>query len=93
MNHFARGVAQGTEILAHGGTFTVAINRVWGARWKEKNISASISSYEKIGYHTGSEEFYKGVLSTGCRVVEYVEDENGKIVARLVQGEEEKASC
>jgi hypothetical protein len=43
---------------------TIGLNNVWGAN--EGN--ASITSYEKVGYHAGSADFILGVLAAGCPV-------------------------
>jgi len=43
---------------------TIAYNGVWTA--SGKNIY--ISSYEKIGYHTGSNAFYEGLKDSGIEI-------------------------
>ena len=59
--NFARGVDVADEMES----VTIAVNNVWGGTSKN---GGSVTSYEKIGYHAGSIDFIKGVLSTGCPV-------------------------
>ena len=59
---------RGVETAGKMECITIAVNNVWGGRSKD---GASVSSYEKIGYHAGSIDFIKGALSVGCPVRAY----------------------
>ena len=59
---------------------SIGINNVWGASGKD---GSRTSSYERIGYHTGSVDFIGGVLSTGCPVYVYREVD-GKMTKKRV---------
>ena len=59
--HFDRGVKAAGEMES----VSIAVNNVWGGRAKN---GGSVQSYEKIGYHAGSTDFIRGVLSTSCPV-------------------------
>jgi len=43
---------------------TIARNGVWSA----SGDGIFTSSYEKIGYHTGSNSFYEGLLDSGIKI-------------------------
>ena len=60
-DHFARGV----EVAGEMESMSIAVNNVWGGRLKN---GGSSQSYERIGYHAGSTDFIRGVLSAGCPV-------------------------
>lgn len=77
--HFERGVKTG-ESMEY---VAIAVNNVWGGRSKD---GAGVSSYEKIGYHAGSVDFIKGVLSTGCPVRVYRYRYGGRMEFELVKG-------
>lgn len=59
---YADGVDTGNDSVS----VSIGINNVWGANTKD---GGCVSSYERIGYHSGSVDFIDGVLSTGCPVV------------------------
>jgi len=77
MSNFERGEKTGRDMVE----VSIAVNNVWGGRSK---AGASVSSYEKLGYHAGSLEFIRGVFSVGCPVVKY-SWEGGKVVSRAVE--------
>ena len=70
--HFERGQKTGAEMEY----VSIAVNNVWGGLTKS---GGHVASYEKLGYHTGSLEFIRGVFAVGCRVVKYSWQE-GKVV-------------
>ena len=74
---FTRGVEAG-ESMEY---VAIAVNNVWGGRAKD---GGCVSSYEKIGYHTGSTDFIRGVLSTGCPVKVYRYGDTGLVEFELV---------
>ena len=43
---------------------TIARNGVWSASGE----GVFVSSYEMIGYHTGSNSFYEGLLDSGIEI-------------------------
>jgi len=43
---------------------TIARNGVWSA----SGNGISVMSYEKIGYHTGSNSFYEGLVDSGIEI-------------------------
>ena len=71
-NDFDRGISEGGKMTV----CTIAINNVWGGRTKD---GGHVSSYEKLGYHSGSLEFIRGVLASGCRVVKYFVGDDKRI--------------
>ena len=75
-DHFARGVATAFKMEY----ITIAVNNVWGGRSKD---SGSVSSYEKIGYHSGSTDFIRGVLYAGCPVKVYRYGDGGLVEFNL----------
>ena len=81
MSDFERGEKTGRDMVQ----VSIAVNNVWGGRSRS---GGSVSSYEKLGYHTGSLEFIRGVFSVGCRVVKY-SWVGGKIVEAEVGSFEE----
>lgn len=66
---YFRGIKKGKT----SAYVNVAVNNVWSDN--------CISSYEKIGFHTGSADFISGVLDSGCPV--YVHRDDGQY--RLVR--------
>lgn len=74
--HYARGLSQGNEMES----ITIAVNNVWGGRAKD---GASVQSYEKIGYHAGSTDYIRGVLSSGCPVRVFRATGNGISIYEL----------
>jgi len=62
--HFDRGVGTAGDMER----ISIAVNNVWSGRSKD---GASVSSYEKIGYHAGSVDFIRGVLAADCPVYVY----------------------
>ena len=76
-HHFDRG----REMAGRMEYVTIAVNNVWGGRSKDRG---SVSSYEKIGYHSGSVDFIVGVVSTGCPVYVYRDGPNGLTKYSLV---------
>ncbi len=75
LSAFDRGVDTGNDLEY----MTIAENNVWGGRTKS---GGSVTSYEKIGYHTATSGFMLGVLSTGCEVRVATADSNGHLVWR-----------
>lgn len=61
---YQRGLKQGQDSTL----ITIATNNVWGARTKD---GASVSSYEKIGYHAGTEELLRGFWNSDCPIRVY----------------------
>lgn len=77
--HYERGVDYGRKMEY----ITIALNNVWSGRSKE---CASVTSYEKIGYHTGSVDFVIGLLSTDCPIYVYRNGDGGELEKyRLIQ--------
>ena len=80
---FKRGEDQGDE----ADYITISCNNVWGGSIHRRSGSnaynCSISSYERIGYHSGTNYFMAGILRSGCPVFVYhAGDDN---VVRLYQ--------
>ena len=65
--HFNRGIASADDM----DYLTISINNVWGGR---ASNGASIQSYERIGYHNGSDCWLAGALSSGCPIYACCED-------------------
>jgi len=68
--HYQRGIRTGNECVC----ITISLHDVWSGEGKN---GASIQSYERIGYHTGSIDFLSGVLSTDCEVFRFVKTADG----------------
>lgn len=70
---------KGLELGKECQKITIATNNVWGASTKD---GASISSYEKIGYHSHTEELLRGFWDSGCPIQVYYSTESsyGSIV-------------
>ena len=81
---FSEGQAFGKDILRKGGRFCVACDGTWSASWQTENTRSSCSSCEKVGYHSGSLSFYRGVRSSGCRVVVFDCNEAGRVVENVI---------
>ena len=44
---------------------TIALNNVWGGK---AGHNGRVDSYERVGYHTGGDDFILGLLAGGCPV-------------------------
>jgi hypothetical protein len=66
-NNWKRGIMRGDEMVY----ITIAGNNVWGG---ETHSGGCVSSYEKIGYHSGSVDFIAGAIASDCPVYAYCED-------------------
>ena len=60
--------ADGLKTGKNAETVYVAINNVWSARMKD---GSSLQSYEKLGYHGRTSDFWRGILESGCSIVVY----------------------
>ncbi len=67
----------GLKVGAEANEVHVSINDVWGADCKN---GGALSSYERLGYHAGTADFWRGVLDSGCAICVYRVDGNNKIV-------------
>jgi hypothetical protein len=68
--HFKRGEDQGDE----ADYITLSVDNVWGGQTTSRWGVGHISSYERIGYHSGSAHFMAGVLRSGCPTFVYHAD-------------------
>jgi hypothetical protein len=74
--NFKRGEDLGDE----ADYVTISVNNVWGGRTTHAlGYTGHISSYERIGYHSGSNDFIAGVLRSGCPVFVYHADAEDRI--------------
>lgn len=74
---YQRGLAQGRKSTEVG----ICANGTWYARGKD---SSSTTSYEGIGYHAGTANFWAGVLDSGCAV--YVHRDGRKVCIKEARG-------
>lgn len=70
---------KGMRIGQEASTVYIAINGTWSARMKD---GSHISSYEGIGYHSGTSALLKGFLDSGCRVSVYRRHLKGETVIK-----------
>lgn len=59
--HRQRGIQIGNE----HEYITIAVNNVWGGRTKD---DGQTQSYEKIGYHSGTYDFLKGLCDSNVTI-------------------------
>jgi hypothetical protein len=79
----AKRFADGLDYAEEMESVTIATNNVWGGRAKN---GASVSSYEKIGYHAGSEAFLRGLVFAGCPVCVYRDSDDGQVEKFRLEG-------
>lgn len=60
-SHYQRGLETGKKCEE----IVIAVNGVWNGRTKD---GGALHSYEKIGYHAGTEEFLRGIFASECPV-------------------------
>ena len=63
-NFAAEQYQRGLE-LAQKWEIHISANDVWGGYRKDAKGSSDLSSYEKIGYHSGTGELLRGFLDSG----------------------------
>jgi hypothetical protein len=59
---------KGREIGAQAEYVSIAVNGVWGAKMKD---GGSLQSYEKIGYHAGTEHLLRGFTDSGVQIKDF----------------------
>lgn len=72
--------AEGIKYANEMEYMTISVNNVWGGATVNGGF---VSSYEKIGYHTGSADWFAGVVASGCPVF-VAGFENDKLTWRKV---------
>lgn len=60
----ARGLTTGNNALE----FHIAITGVWSTRNKD---GSRTQSYETLGYHANTAYFFKGILASGCKIIDH----------------------
>lgn len=70
---------KGLETGKQANYVSVAVNNVWSAGMKS---GGHLSSYEKLGYHGRTWNFWQGVLDSGCKIVVYRENIKGPTVIK-----------
>lgn len=61
---YAKGIKYGLE----SSYITISVSNVWGCALKNGGI---VSSYETIGYHSGTHALLRGFIDTGCPIKVY----------------------
>ena len=80
---WAKRFADGLDYAKEMECVDIGINNVWGGTAKN---GGCVSSYERIGYHAGSEAFLRGLNFAGCTVNVYRTNCRGGITKYRLQG-------
>jgi hypothetical protein len=73
--------ARGNDIADEMKYVAIAVNNCWGGRSKSEGEA---SSYERIGYHNGSECMIRAVIHSDCPVYAACDGPDGRIEWREV---------
>ena len=73
--------------LAQKWEIHISANDTWGGSRKDAKGSSDLSSYEKIGYHSGTGELLKGFLDSGHPIFVHRVTDTGVRCFKLAGGE------
>lgn len=71
---------KGLQLGQKAEYIAISIGNVWSAKLKN---GGDVSSYEKIGYHSGTADLLRGFLDSKCTLKVYRETEDGIVMTEI----------